>query len=120
MSCRASSGAVVDYSSSRVDRRAPPAELRARYRPIGPVFHARERTLDHFLTARSCLYAADARGRLFRGEIDHAPWPLQRAEATIEQNTMLESHGLHAPSGSPLLHFARRLDVAAWPLAPVD
>ena len=40
-------------------------------------------TLDYFLTARYCLYAATRRGQVLRQEIDHDPWPLQPAEAEV-------------------------------------
>jgi uncharacterized protein YqjF (DUF2071 family) len=48
-------GEAVDYTSVRTDRRFRPAELRARYRPMGPVVFARPGSLDHWLTARYCL-----------------------------------------------------------------
>lgn len=53
-------------------------------------------------------------GRLFRGDIDHAPWPLQPAEAEIEQNTMADAAGFRLPEAKPILHYAERLDVVAW------
>ena len=59
------------------------------------------------------------RGRVARGEIHHPPWPLQRAEAVIEVNTMLEGHGLPLADTAPLLHFARRIDTVVWPIQEV-
>jgi hypothetical protein len=32
---------------------------------------------------------------------------------------MIESHGLPAPRGAPLLHYAERLKVDIWPLVKV-
>jgi hypothetical protein len=43
------------------------------------------------------------------------PWTLQRAEATIEVNTMAEAAGIRLPSIAPLLHFSARQDMLAWP-----
>lgn len=105
----------IRYASRRTHRGAPPAEFSARYGPIGAVTFARPGTLDHWLTERYCLYAVDARGRLYRGEIHHAPWPLQPADAAIERNTMATAAGIELPPSAPLLHFARRLDVRIWP-----
>jgi len=113
MSCRERDGRI-DYSSERIHPGARPAAFAARYRPTGPTFAARPYTLERFLTARSCLYSQSPDGRLWRGEIDHPPWPLQPAEADVSRNTMLAAHGLPTPSTAPLLHFARRLDVVAW------
>jgi hypothetical protein len=110
----------IRYTSRRIHRGAPPAEFSARYGPIGDVALARPGTLDHWLTERYCLYAVDARGRLSRGEINHAPWPLQPADAAIERNTMAAAAGIELPPRAPLLHFARRLDVRIWPPRRVD
>lgn len=110
------SGDCAHYRSHRIHRSAPPADFVGRYRPTGGVFRAERGTLAHWLTERYCLYAQDRRCRLYRGEIHHDPWPLQPAEAEIEVNTMTLPHGIRLPSIAPLLHFARRLDVAVWPL----
>ncbi len=109
-------GAGVAYASQRIHRNEPSAEFIASYRPTGGVFHAQPGTLDYFLTARYCLYSADARDtlRVYRGEIDHADWPLQPAEAEVKRNTMTEQIGLTLPKEPPHLLFARQLDVVAW------
>ena len=97
-----------------------PADFTARYRPTGDPFHAQPSTLEHFLTERYCLYAADRSGRLFRGEIHHHPWPLQHAEAHIPHNTMAAplspatSPLSDATASTPHLLYAHRLDVLAW------
>ena len=113
MTC-ATSDDGVRYSCVRRHRAAPPAAFHGCYRPTGPVYRARPGTLEHWLTERYCLYAANRRGRVWRGEIDHVPWPLQPAEAEIERNAMAEQIRLRLPDTPPLLHFARRLDVIAW------
>jgi uncharacterized protein YqjF (DUF2071 family) len=107
-------GDDIVYSSARVERHAPPATFRGQYRPMSDVFFASRGSLEYFLTARYCLYVADARGNILRGEIHHSPWLLQSAEADIQVNTMTEPHGIHLPATPPLLHFARRLDVKIW------
>ncbi|MFN7960699.1 MAG: DUF2071 domain-containing protein [Thermoanaerobaculia bacterium] len=90
------------------------AQFRARYRPTSEDYRAARGTLEHWLTERYCLYAQAPDGCLWRNEVHHIPWPLQRAEAEIEQNSMLECHGL-AVSGPPAwLHFSRRIDVVVW------
>ena len=92
--------------------RSSTAELHLRYQPAGDVSHPSPATLEHFLTTRYCLYAF-GNSRLWRGEIDHDPWPLRPARAIIERNTMLDQLGLNA-GPAPLLHYAHRLDVVAW------
>lgn len=107
---RAERGSIV-YASRRTARRAPPAEFRAVYRPTGAAEPARPGTLAHWLTERYRLYAVDRRGGLRRAEIDHAPWPLQPAEADIQRNTLTGGLGFELPEVAPLAHFAARLDV---------
>jgi len=85
----------------------------ARYRPTSDVYQAEAGSLDHWLTERYCLYSAHLDGSLSRLEIHHRQWPLQQAEAVIEENTMLSSLGLDV-SGPPLLHFSRNQQVIAW------
>jgi hypothetical protein len=106
----------IQYDSHRTHRGAPSANFRGRYRPLDDnVFRARHGSLEYFFVERYCLYAA-TRGDIFCGEIDHAPWPLQHAEAEIEVNTMAAANGITLPSSKPLLHFVRRQEVRVWPL----
>jgi len=113
-------GAEIEYASTRTHRGAERAELRARYAPSGPARPAAPRSLEHFLCERYCLYAADPKGALWRGEIQHAPWPLQPAEAEFECNSMAAAHGLALPDVAPLLSYADALSVVVWPLERVQ
>jgi uncharacterized protein YqjF (DUF2071 family) len=109
----------VEYRSERVDGRGPAARFEGRFRPIGPIESAAPGSLAAFLTDRRGLYAADAAGALSWTGIRHDPWPLQPAEADIRVETMAAAHGIELPAVSPLLHFAKRLDVVAWWPRPV-
>lgn len=104
----------VHYHSIRNDSRANSGEFKAAYRPVGAEYLSVPGSLDHWLTERYCMYSVDTKGRIFRSEIDHSPWPLQQAEAEIEINTLLSSFGLQQPPIQPLLHFAKKLHVHAW------
>jgi uncharacterized protein YqjF (DUF2071 family) len=104
----------IGYRSNRSDRRSGPARFDGRYRPVGDPKTANAGTLEHWLTERYCLFAADRRGRLSRTDVHHAPWPLQPAEANVDTNTMPTPANITLPASPPLLHFARRLDVLAW------
>ena len=114
MSCRLE-GDGVRYRSVRTHRGAPRAEFAARYRPVGEPSESRPGTLEYFLTERYCLYAADRRGNVLRGEIQHHPWPLRPAQAEVERLAMTEQIGVSLPQREPLLQFSGRLDVLAWP-----
>jgi len=116
----ASDREALRYTSTRTHRGAPHATFTGTYRPTGPVALAARGTLDHWLTERYALFAVDRRGRVGCGEIHHAPWPLQPAVADVAANTMAEQIGLALPDPAPLAHFARRLDVVAWTVRPLD
>lgn len=90
----------------------------ARYQPTGPVYTASPGSLEDWLTARYCLYTTRGR-QVLRGEIHHAPWPLQPAEADIIRNTMTEPASLRLPKVAPLLHYSERLEVLVWPLREI-
>ncbi len=107
-----SHGDGVDYASVRVG--GPRADFRARYRPTGPARRAPPGSVEHWLTERYCLYTTDRRGRLLRGDVHHAPWPLQPAEVDLRGGDLFRQVGLTAPAAPPLVHFARALDVVAW------
>lgn len=106
MECRRR-GDRIRYASRRTHRGAPKAEFRAVYGPAGPPARSKTGSLAHFLTERYSLFSADPKGAIWRGDVEHPPWPLQPATAEIEANTLSP-----VPlAGAPLLHFARRLDV---------
>ena len=113
MTCEETDG-WVRYDSRRVERRAPEATFRARYRPTGEPHQATLGSHEHWLTERYCLYSSDRKSRVYRGEVHHHPWPLQTAEAVAEDVRMTESLGFRLPDIEPLAHFVRRLDMVAW------
>jgi uncharacterized protein len=113
MSCRVS-GDAVDYRSVRTHRGAPLAQFEARYRPVGEPFESSKGSIENFLTERYCLYSADRRGNVRRGEVHHHLWPLQPAEAEVHTLAMTQQIDLEPPEPDPVLHFSKRLDVLAW------
>ncbi len=106
-------GDAVRYSSVR--REGPrPAEFRARYRPTSESRPSLLGSPEHWLTERYCLFTTDSRGGVYRADIHHAPWPLQRAEAELESETLAHAAGILLPHTAPLAHFSKKLDVRVW------
>jgi uncharacterized protein YqjF (DUF2071 family) len=108
-------GKTIAYSSQRTHKNAPPCRFAADYLPVADIEIPKAGTLEYFLTARYCLYTSDKAGNIYRGEIDHEPWPLQVAEADVANNTMAEPLGVKV-TGKPLLHFSKAIDVKVWRL----
>jgi uncharacterized protein YqjF (DUF2071 family) len=111
-------GPEIVYRAQRTHRGAPAASFDASYRPVGPTYRSTPGSFDSWLTDRYCLYSADGAGVVYRGDIDHEPWPLQPAEAEIRVNTLGEWLGIRMEGEPAALHFARRLDVHAWLIEP--
>jgi uncharacterized protein YqjF (DUF2071 family) len=101
------------YSSERRFTKKA-ARFRARYRSLGEA--SDKHGLEQFLTERYALYAAGPGGTLFKGNIHHLPWPLERAEAEFEVNELPAAHGIVLPDTKPLLHYSRALVVYIWSL----
>jgi uncharacterized protein YqjF (DUF2071 family) len=117
MTCSETAEGWIEYRSRREHAGAPAADFRGRYRPAGRVYLSDPGTLDHWLTERYALYTVDGAGRPYIGEIHHLPWPLMPAEAELEAGHLVgASAALRLPHTPPLLHFVRRIDMAAWPL----
>lgn len=98
---------LVHYESER-----PGASFSARYGGSGALFHAEPGSLDEFLTERYCLYTADG-GRLYRAEIHHPPWDLQRGSADVETISVAPAE---LPDDAPHVLFAPRQDMVVWRL----
>jgi uncharacterized protein YqjF (DUF2071 family) len=113
-------GRAIHYLSRRTHQHAPPATFLGCYAPTGPVYRSAPGSLDEWLTERYCLYTVDNRGRPRIVEIHHLPWPLQPAMAVLEENTMAAAAGIPLPATPPILHFARRLVMVAWPLGSAE
>jgi uncharacterized protein len=105
-------GQRVTYSSRRLQNPRP-AEFRGSYWPISEARPREKNSLEYFLTERYCLYTVRSH-QVFRAYIHHLPWPLQDAEAEIQQNTMAQAAGIDLPESKPLLHFSRFLEVLIW------
>ena len=113
MSCEAK-GKSVHYRSKRTHKGAKEADFVGRYEPV--VKRVEPDDLTNFLTERYCLYSANRKGEVRRGEIHHELWSLQPAELDLETpySAMTTQIGVTLPDEPPLLHFSKRLDVLAW------
>jgi uncharacterized protein YqjF (DUF2071 family) len=112
-------GGVIHYQSKRTHRGEPSADYDASYSAAGDFFEAEPGSLEHWLTARYCLYSANRKGRIYRGEIDHPPWSLATATYIERSNTMGIPFGLDFQN-PPHLLFAKPVDVRAWLVRQCD
>ena len=87
---------------------APARSLRARRHGLP----RRARGMLEHVSESSATALVD--GNVQRAEIHHPPWPLQLAQARIEENTMAQAAGVPLPAYLPVLHYAARQDAAIW------
>ncbi len=102
-------GSDIHYTSRRLH--GPPATFDARYRSLGTP--SPQDSLTHFLTARYAFFTRRF-GAIQAGEIHHAPWQLQNAEAEFTTNDLPGSFGFTLPARPPILHYAPELHMQAW------
>ncbi len=106
-------GQLVNYQSKRIHRGQPEAELDVTYEPDGERFVSQRDSIEHWLTARYCMYSQSGK-RIHCGEIMHPPWELHTAKCEIRRNTMVDWLGITLPDDPPMLHYSRRTDVVVW------
>jgi uncharacterized protein YqjF (DUF2071 family) len=109
---------AIRYTSDRLRSGPTPASCAVRATPTGLPAPAVPGTLDHFLAERYFLYAAH-RDRLYRGQVHHAPYPLQHADVTDLDETLLAAAGIERPDAAPLAHYARGVRVEVFALTRV-
>lgn len=99
------------FQSARTDRRGGIGEFDVAYRPSGPIAPSVEGSFESWATDRFRFFTQDSRGRRYRCEIDHDPWPLQPCDYTIRTNSMgsLVERVLDTRPDNAL--FSKRVDV---------
>jgi len=115
------SSGSVNFDSRRTDPRgAMPANLHVRYDPVeGPFGAAAPGTLEHFLIERYILYAEDEQRRLHRARVHHQPYPVQRVEVPILEDTLVWAAGIRRPENLASRHYAKEVNVKVYPLEKV-
>ena len=107
--------ARIRYHSTRTHPGAAQAVLACEYAADGPVFASEPGSFEFWSTERYSLFS-QRWGRLLRLDIEHPRWPLQRAVARIERNTIAVASGISLPPTAPHVLFAAQQDVLAhWP-----
>jgi uncharacterized protein YqjF (DUF2071 family) len=110
---------TIHYSSTRKDSRGAPAQLKSTWSIGEPLPPSSPGSIEFFLTERYCLYS-EHKGEIYRSQIHHQPWPLQKAQLTSLSSSMIECHRLPTPQGNPLLHYAEELRVDIWRLKRIE
>ncbi len=94
------------YQSTYQERR-----FRGNYCGLEP-FSPTKGSFEDWATERYCLYSQSRSGQLYRAEVQHPKWTLQKARYRIEENTMLDAFKVGPQHPSVL--FSQEISVVAW------
>ncbi|WP_245579708.1 YqjF family protein [Alteribacter aurantiacus] len=89
----------------------------ASYEPVGTPFVSAPDSLEYWLTERYCLFTSH-KEKIYRGDIHHLPWNLQKADATFIDNRVALTHSIYLPDHDPILHYSTNQEVIFWKLTP--
>lgn len=107
-------GPLVEYRSRRLVGGS--ARSLAAFEPGAYLGPSRPGTLKHFLVERYLLYVERV-GRLWVGQVHHAPYPVQLATLRRLGDELIGAAGLPEPTEPPpLVHYASGVDVEIFPL----
>ena len=107
---------VIEYASRRLSGTRP--RLAVRYEPGEHLGASPPGTLEHFLIERYLLHV-ERWGRLWCGQVHHAPYPVQRARLLDLQDELVAAAGLpQSADPPPLVHYAAGVDVEVFAPRP--
>jgi uncharacterized protein len=106
----------LSYASTRLYPDPRPATTRIEAEVHAPVEPAKVGTLEYFLAERYLLYSASKGGILSTGQVHHTPYPLQVAEVSHLDESILLANGIERSDASPLAHYASGVDVEVFRL----
>lgn len=105
---------IINFRSERKDRQSKiEAVFSVTYQPTGNVFRTQPGTLEQWLTDRFLLFTVNKK-KIYKARIKHPAWPLQKAEATINEDTLTKRYGNPLPR-KELTTYCKELTCKVWP-----
>ncbi|WP_174733118.1 YqjF family protein [Mesobacillus harenae] len=92
-------------------------EFQGSYRPSSSIFLSEVGSMEEFLTERYCLWTKRG-NKLFRADIHHTKWELQKAEAEVLKNTIGAGLSSNLFASQPVFHYCKYKRAFFWPLIP--
>lgn len=111
-------GGDVGYASRRLWPRNELARLRLVVTVGEALSEQEESVFDVWLTGRWRTFSQQ-HGRVWSTPVEHEPWPLHRADASLPDPRLLIACGLPPPVGAPVVHYAPGVSVRLGAPRPV-
>ena len=86
-------------------------QFEAEYQPLGDA-NSETDSFERWSTERYCLYCQSSRGNLYRTEVHHPKWSLQKAEIAIQGNSLLDDFKIG--ERHPSILYSESIDVVAY------
>ncbi len=76
--------------------------------------------LEHWICERYCLFTINKKNRIYRGDVIHPPWQLQKVNNLLYQNNFSQEFGFHSLNSYESCYYSRELDVKFRPFVLLD
>ncbi|MFD1849609.1 YqjF family protein [Oceanobacillus bengalensis] len=105
-------GETYHYESIRRTQTHVKAE--GQITPIADIYFTEKESLDYWLMERYRLYSGHD-SKLYKGDIHHPQWPLQKAETQIYKNAHIAELDIGLNEYAPAVaHFSKEMDTVFW------
>ena len=95
----------------QVQRAQKPAAFSARYQIGTPLEPSQPDSLQHFLLERYLLFV-ERQGQVWRGQVHHRPYPVQKVEVTEVSDSLIQAAGIEPIDEDPVCaHYSPGVDV---------
>jgi uncharacterized protein YqjF (DUF2071 family) len=109
---------VIRYRADRVGPPPTPAGCDLEFQREGNAAPALPGSLGHFLAERYILYSMH-HGSLHHAYVNHVPYPLQTAQMSRLDESLIAAAGISRPDSLPIVHYARMVEVDIYALRQV-
>lgn len=107
--------AGYQFTSRRIHKGYPASHFHANFHTVSESIHAQPGSLLYWLTERYALWLVRGRSKIYKGPILHKNWRLQKAEADIHVNQLVNFLPPSLFATKPITYFSKSLHTKIFP-----
>jgi uncharacterized protein YqjF (DUF2071 family) len=116
--------AAIDYAIGTTShfksvRSGKPVQFEASFRPVTAPLRTSAGSFEEWLTERYCFFSS-GRGSLWRVDVHHQKWSLQKAEMMVHKNGLFSAAKLIPHTNTPICHYSAGVDVISFPAVRLE